>query len=137
MKGTDFYKLYKELEAHEKEELIAAVKAHGGEYIFFDCESENAEEEWEEAEYNCTCPIILASFRWDEDCSNFYVTRVKVTDNGWLSIYGVRKDYTCLADEDVFDSICFGQIHTITEDIPGTEEIKDVTIQTKLFKSNT
>lgn len=131
MKGTDFYKLYKELEAREKDELIAAVQAHGGEYVFFDCASDNAEEEWEEAEYNDTCPIVLASFRHDDSYSDFYVTCVKVTDDKWLSIYGIRKEYPCLSDEDRLDMICYGQIHNITEEIPETEKVKDVASQTK------
>lgn len=128
MKGTNFYQIYKDLEAREKDELIAAVNAHGGEYVFFDCESENADEEWEEAEYNNSCPIILASFRYDDEYSDFYVTRVTVEDGKWLSIYGVRKEYPCLSDENVLDMICTGQIHNVTEEIPETESVKDVAI---------
>ena len=34
MKHTDLHNEYEKLDAIEKKELIAAVKAHGGEYVF-------------------------------------------------------------------------------------------------------
>lgn len=128
MKGTDFYQLYKQLEAREKEELTAAVKAHGGEYIFFDCNSENAYDEWFDGEYYDACPIILASLQFDESFSDFYVTRVTLEDGKWLIVYGFHKEYGNPLIEDMIDMFSPGQIHYITEAIPETDDVKDVTI---------
>ena len=128
MKGTDFYQLYKQLEACEKEELTAAVKAHGGEYIFFDCDSENANDEWFEGEYDDICPIILASLKYDDSFSDFYVTRITLEDGKWLTIYGFRKEFGWPSDERELDMFAYGQIHYITETIPETDDVKDVTM---------
>ena len=128
MKGTDFYQLYKQLEACEKEELTAAVKAHGGEYIFFDCDSENANDEWFEGEYDDICPIILASLKYDDIFSDFYVTRITLKDGKWLTIYGFRKEFGWPSDERKLDVFAYGQIHYITETIPETDDVKDVTM---------
>ena len=131
MKGTDFYLLYKQLEAREKEELTAAVKAHGGEYTFFDCNSKNADDEWFGGEYNNICPIILASSKYDDSFSDFYVTRVTLKDDKWLIIYGFYKEYGEPSREDIIDMFAYGQIHYITEEIPETDDVKDVTIPFK------
>lgn len=130
MKGTDFRQLYKQLEAREKDELIAAVKAHGGEYIFFDCsaEVEDIDEDWRKTRNNECIPIILASFRWDDEYSDFYVTRIKVEGDKYLSIYGLRKEGGFPEDEDILDMVHVGHIHYITEEIPETESVKGVTI---------
>lgn len=128
MKGTDFYQLYKQLEAREKEELIAAVKAHGGEYIFFNCNSENVDDEWSEGEYDNICPIILASFKHDDCFSDIYVTRVTLKNDKWLTVYGFYKEYGGPSNEDIIDMFTPGQIHYITEAIPATDDVKDVTI---------
>lgn len=129
MKGTDFYKLYRELQAREMAELVAAVNAHDGSYVFFDCNTDNEglDEIWEEEKRNC--PMILASSQYDETYSDFYVTKVELTSPNCVDIYGVRAEYGVPLDEDVLDCIHIGHTHYITEDIPETSTVKDVTIK--------
>ena len=115
MKHTDTRNLYKEIEALDRRELLAAVKAHGGEYVFKD----------DEKGIDHYTPCVMAGDRhWDhnEDCN---ITRV-VADGDWLEIYGVPCDG--LDDGEIYlDDIEYGHLSYITDYIPETEEVKDVT----------
>lgn len=124
MKHTDLYNEYKKLDALEEAELIAAVKAHGGEYIFvhFDEDGDYDSEERNEA------PIIAASTRWMDSYEDFYVSRVEVDERGYYTLYGWNKE-GC-ADEMEIDSIAHGHLGYVTDCIPETESVKDVSIST-------
>lgn len=118
MKHTDLYNEYKKLDAIEREELIAAVKAHGGEYVFI---SED-DEDWSVKDY----PIVIASFKYSDEQADYNVSRVAVDDKGYLTIFGFRKDCDAPEDEDELYYIEFGYIGNITDYIPETETVKDV-----------
>lgn len=118
MKHTDLYNEYKKLDAIEREELIAAVKAHGGEYVFI---SED-DEDWSAKDY----PIVIASFKYSDEQADYNVSRVTVNDKGYLTIFGFRKDCDAPGDEDELYYIEFGHIGNITDYIPETETVKDV-----------
>ena len=118
MKHTDLYNEYKKLDAIEREELIAAVKAHGGEYVFI---SED-DEDWSVKDY----PIVIASFKYSDEQADYNVSRVAVDDKGYLTIFGFRKDCDAPEDEDELYYIEFGHIGNITDYIPETETVKDV-----------
>lgn len=122
MKHTDFHKLHKQLDEKAREELTAAVKAHGNEFIFihFDENGESDEDETEKA------PIIMASTKHMDSYIDFYVSRVTVGDGNYLAIYGFPKDGW--DDEHELDSIAHGHLEFIIDNIPETEEVKDVTI---------
>ena len=107
MKHTDFYNQYQEIDSIDRKELITAVKAHGGEYIF----------------PTISRPIILGSFKHLET-SNYYVTKVTIS-NGNLTIYGRPTEYWDGYDDEIV-YIEFGQIGYITDMIPETDKIKDV-----------
>ena len=115
MKCTDLYAKYKALDAQERRELIAAVKAHGGEYVFPE-RDENGHD---------NRPIICAAFRYSANSGDYKVTRVAVDDEyGALSIYGCHvEDMTF---EDVLSYIEFHHIKYITEMIPATDMVSDV-----------
>lgn len=111
MKHTDLYNKYKELDALEREELKAAVMAHGGEYVFDDN----------------IYPSILGSFKHC-NTEEYIVSKVKVDKDGVLSIYGRPVEYW----EDGVDEITyieFGHIGFITGLIPKTDEVEDVSIK--------
>ena len=119
MKHTDLYNEYKKLDAIEREELIAAVKAHGGEYVFIDEE----DEDWYDDD---DVPIVCACFSYSDGMSDYYVSRVAVDDKGYLSIYGFDKEYGSPSDERELYQIETGHIGTIIDCIPATETVKDV-----------
>jgi hypothetical protein len=118
MRCTDVYSKYIELDAQERRELAAAVNAHGGEYVFIDCKSDYTEDS--------DAPIVLASTHYSEESEDYYVTRVKVNENGAPEIYGFRKSSDAPAHEQRLDYIEFSHVSIITCYIPVTGEVKDV-----------
>ncbi|MDE6019224.1 MAG: hypothetical protein K2G85_10490 [Muribaculaceae bacterium] len=122
MKHTDFYSLHKKLDDQAEKELVAAIKAHGNEYIFIhtDEDDEYIPEEKNEA------PIILASTKHMESYEDFYITRVVLDEEDYLSVYGFTKDGW--EDEHELDSIAHGHLEYIIDHIPETDKVQDVTI---------
>lgn len=128
MKHTDLYQAYKKLDNLERQELIAAVKAHGGEYIFIHMNEEEDDVEDEEEAYNA--PVILASRKYEDSYSDYRVSRVSVEISGdteYLHIFGWPTDPNW-PDEDEIDFIARGHVGYIIDSIPETEDIKDVSI---------
>lgn len=122
MKHTDFYNQYKIVDARTQNELKAAVKAHGNEYVFIHTENDdNISEEINKA------PIISASTKWMESYEDFYVTRVEIDDFDCVVVYGFLKEGWS-DDEQELTSIAHGQLEYVIDEIPETDEIKDVTI---------
>ena len=121
MKHTDLHNEYKKLDIIEEVELILAVEAHGNEYIFihFDDDGNYDVEECDNA------PIIAASTKWMDAYEDFYVSRVEV-DRGFYTLYGWPKEG--FADEVEIDSIAHGHLGYVTDFIPETGEVKDVSI---------
>lgn len=118
MKHSDLYVKFKELDAQERRELVAAVMAHGGEYVFISDKSDLED-------YNY--PIILACARYCDSTEDCIISRVTVED-GILSIYGYPT-YQHLEDEDLLEDIELSHISFITDLIPATEEVFDVSEQ--------
>lgn len=119
MKHTELYNEYKKLDTIEAVELILAVEAHGNEYVFihFDNDGDYDVEERDNA------PIIAASTQWMDAYEDFYVSRVEV-DKGFYTLYGWPKE-GC-ADEVEIDSVAHGHLGFVTDCIPETENVKDV-----------
>ena len=123
MKHTDYYKAYQVLDKKERQELIAAVQAHGGEYVFINQD----DEDWDSKDF----PIVMASFKYSDEYSDYNVSRVTVDDNGYLTIYGFQKGHNLPEDEDELYYIAFGHISNIIDEIPETETVKDVSISSE------
>ena len=122
MKHTDFYSLYKKLDAQAEEELMTAIKAHGSEYVFIHTDNDDhISEEKNDA------PIISASTKWMESYEDFYISRVVVEDGDYLVVYGFPKEGWA-DDEQELTSIAHGQLEYIIDLIPETDEVYDVTI---------
>lgn len=119
MKHTELYFEYKKLDELERQELIAAVNAHGGEYVFIHIDEDG---DYDSEEQN-NAPIVAASTRYMDAYEDFYISRVEVK-NGYLSIYGWPKE--SWSDEDEIDSVAHGHLGYITDMIEETETIKDV-----------
>lgn len=121
MKHTDFYSLYKKLDAQVREELIAAVRAHGGEYIFVHFDDDG---DYDEDERN-NAPIVLASVRGMDTYEDFYISRVELEDDQYLNIYGWHKEGWIEVE---IDSFAHGHLEYIIDQIPKTDTVQDVTI---------
>lgn len=119
MKHTDLYNEYKKLDAIEREELVAAVNAHGGEYVFIHVDEDG---NYDSEEQN-NAPIVAASTRYMDAYEDFYISRVEVK-NDYLYIYGWPKESG--ADEDEIESIAHGHLGYIIDMIDETETVKDV-----------
>ena len=114
MKCSDFYRLYHRLHKHEKMELFAAVKAHGGEYRF------NVDDDDESA------PVVLGFARYDECSHDYIISRVAIDGDGYLSVYGIDKELPYAAETEI--EVECGYLGYITSAIPDTEEVSDVTV---------
>lgn len=119
MKHSNLYVKFKELDAQERRELAAAVVAHGGEYVFISDKSD-----LEDYKY----PIVLACACYGDSTEDCIVSRVTVDGGGVLSIYGYPT-YQHLEDEDLLEDIELAHISFITDLIPATEEVFDVSEQ--------
>lgn len=119
MKHTELYNEYKKLDELERQELIAAVKAHGGEYIFIHVDEDG---DYDMEEQN-DAPIVAAATRYMDAYEDFYISRVEV-ENNYLYIYGWPKE--SIDDEREIESIAHGHLGYITDMIDETETVKDV-----------
>lgn len=119
MKHTNFYDQYRTISRQERRELTAAVKAHGGEYVFIPEDSED----WDEGNN----VIIKASSQYyDEDNKDRYVSRVTVDKYGELHIYGFDTEYDSPSDEHELFNIEYGHLEYILDAIPETNYVRDV-----------
>lgn len=125
MRHTDFYNQYKYLDGLTEDELKAAVKAHGSEYIFIHTETGYDDDHISEERNNA--PIIFASTKWMESYEDFYVTRIEIDNFDCVVVYGFPKD-GWYDDEQELTSIAHGQLEYVIDKIPETDEVKDVTI---------
>lgn len=127
MKHSDFYKKYEEIVRAEQKELIAALKAHGGKYVFVTKEDmkDLPCNEWK-------APIISASTHWMETYADFYVTRVETFSYtsavDFVEFYGVLVDDVDGELEVQIDTVAIGHLNYIIDEIPETETVKDVSL---------
>lgn len=109
MKTTNTYPLWKAIDNLERNELRAAVKAHGGKYEFAGDRR----------------PVVCASFKHADHPEDYCVTSVYIDkDTDALVIMGEPLEYSC--GEDVLYCIEYGHIGYITGAIPATEDVSDV-----------
>lgn len=118
MKHTNFHGKYQAIEMQERREIVAAVKAHGGEYVFIPEDSENYMED-----DNVT---IMAGHQYSDKNKDFFVSRVTVDENGELHIYGFDTEYDTPDDEDELFNIEYGHLEYILDAIPETNDVHDV-----------
>ena len=122
MKHTDLHNEYKKLDSIEAEELVAAVKAHGNEYVFVHLDDEGDYD----IEERDNAPIIAASTGWMDAYEDFYISRVEV-DNGFYTLDGWATE-GC-GDEVEIDSVAHGHLGYVIDCIPATDDVKDVTLK--------
>ena len=87
MKHTDFYNQYKYLDACTEDELKAAVKAHGNEYVFIHTDDD---EHISEEKQKCLLLFLLQQNVW-QVMRTFYVSRVAIEDFDSVVVYGFPK----------------------------------------------
>ena len=121
MRHSNFYRMYEEIDRMVESELVNAVNAHGGEYVFIHPEGHSGYDG--EADEKSDAPIILASQKNAETTEDCYVSRVTVMD-GSLMVYGFPTGCYSTEDEDYFDYIPHGQLMWVIDMIPEVEEVK-------------
>lgn len=115
MKHSDLQQEYQALQLRETLELIEAVKAHGGTYVFPDGDM----------------PIIVGAWKHSERAEDFYVTSVLLDENGALVVDGCPVGSSRFITEPIvyFE---YGHISYITDYIPEAEDISDVSLEPRL-----
>ena len=126
MKNSNLHSKWEALDKQERRELAAAVKAHGGQYVFIDCESDNAEVKWRAREDYEDLPIVHASNKYQDGYEDYYVTKVVVDENNQASIYGFSTEYGSPTCEEYLEYIMYSHIGYITDMIPEINGISDV-----------
>lgn len=121
MKHTDFTQLRQHMKLTLRDELIAAINAHGGEYVFSHLD-EDGEYDYESLEEG---PMVFASSEWTEHYRTYYVVRVNVDDNRGIHIFGVPRD-DWSQDEREVELFSADHLEYILDEIPETEEVKSV-----------
>lgn len=128
MRHTELYYAYKALDKHLERELIAAVKAHGGEYIFIHLNED--ENEVLDGDENINAPVVLAAYKYTEEYKPFKISRLVVEthlESDTLVAYGWLHD-PGWPDENLVDSFAHGALDMLIDAIPPTEKVQDVTI---------
>lgn len=123
MKHSNFYQIYQNIKKCEEQELIAAVKAHGGVYEFCPKDKDRYDTD------NGICPIVSAWNKYAESPSDYCIVKVEVesTEYGdWLTIYGIEKDGGW---ETEAVNVEFGHMHYIIDYIAETDGVSDVSIK--------
>lgn len=126
MKHTELYNKYDELQKLEYRELAAAIKAHGGEYVFIHLDNNSEVADMSEID---EAPMILGLLKYASWYENIYVSRVAIEDVGnaeQVCVYGWPVD-PGWSDEQQVREFAYGHIDFITNLIPETPEISDVT----------
>lgn len=122
MKCTDTYYALQDIKRQEKDELVAAIKAHGGSYSWYDDEKD----EWLDDEERGP---MVAAYTLSNMCdrpSDITVRSVWLNKNGMLRIDAEESEYGNVVDVQWSD-IFVGHISYITEAIPATDNVEDVT----------
>lgn len=117
MKHTNNYDKHKKLDDQDRRELLAAVKAHGGTFRWLDKNGEKIDS-------TIDTPIITGSWKFAEETEDYIVTHVEA-DGDYVGIYGFPKSGLFDDTEPIY-YICHGHISYITDSIPETEEVTDV-----------
>lgn len=114
MKCTNIQTKVEEVKALEFTELRRAIEAHGGSY------------EWDEENSGGRPVIAINPDNSEPSPQDIEVTKVAIVD-GNIEISGVDKKYGESVDFQL-DDIFAGHISFITEYIPATDEVSDVSI---------
>lgn len=121
MRHTDITPLLSRIRNLEKEELKKAVAAHGGLYRF---DKDNR-------------PVITSPFSDSSDTAqDIDICQASVNGEGNLCLTGIpHLEFRDIEIEYDPDDFAPGQLSFITNDIPETDEVKDVSTDTALLSS--
>lgn len=117
MKHTNTYEKLRVIDEQDRRELLAAVKAHGGIYRWYDEDGEEIE--------GRNAPIIVGAWKHMDGSEDYIITHVVVNEN-YVEIYGFPKE-GWETTPDFMYWIDHGQIGYIIDEIPETPEVSDVT----------
>lgn len=116
MKHTNTYEKLRVIDEQDRRELLAAVKAHGGIYRWYDEDGEEIE--------GRNAPIIVGAWKHMESPEDYIITHVEAEGN-YVRVYGYPKEGWSTTPDYMY-WIDHGQIGYIIDEIPETEEVSDV-----------
>lgn len=118
MKCTDYYNTMKDLKRQAVQELVEAVKAHGGHYAWID----------EDDTVTDDAPVVAVLL--DSGSTDLTIRAVKLDcgNNFWYIVGEDEYGDTFNINDPVLDFPSPSQIQAITEAIPETDLVKDVTL---------
>ncbi len=120
MKCTDFWEKEKELKRTALLELAEAVKAHGGRYAWCDEDGDIPDG----VETPCVCVFM------DYGPTDINIKEVVHDEKGWWFSGETCDEYSSeVSFDEPYDIVNVYQIQTITQKIPETDEVKDVTVR--------
>ena len=127
MKCTNADNLKRELQHKLEQELILAVKAHGGnEYVFFDkvVDLENGKDG----------PFVNADDGYSNESLTWKVSRVKIINDLEIEVFGFRMDSDDWDEESQIGYLESSELQSIIEAIPETHRVKDVSVKSEKMK---
>lgn len=117
MKCTDVWEIAKKLHNHIKEELKAAIIAHGGEFSWYSEEDE---------EYADNAPVVACYGRY-AGAVEVKIRRVYLYESKCIGIEAATNDF----DDEItieLEDIIASNIQFIIESIPATDTVSDVSV---------
>lgn len=126
MKSTDTWHVIQDIKRREKDELVRAIKAHGGSYSWYDDEKD----EWLDDEERGPMVVAYTSYSTTGKPTDVVIRSVWLDKNGMLMIDAEESEYGNVVDVEWSD-IFVGRIPYITEAIPevGNDEVWQHTLQ--------
>lgn len=120
MKCTDFYKKEEELKRIAIEELRNAIQVHGGKYNWTEDEDGNVTDG---SERPCICVLT------DSGPEDVEISEISYGKDGWMFTGEITRDCCDYCFSNPYDICSAFHIQTITEMIPETDDIDDVTVK--------
>lgn len=125
MKHTDWYEQIQTIKRQEQQELIAALRAHGGSYSWYNEETKEFADE-----YPCIAVNVDGTFPNPTDVN---IRSVSIDQREHLLFVGEDKEDSWYLVDFEADDVFAGHLSYIIDLIPATDSVNDVTTREEGF----